>query len=336
MKSFVALVASNNSENIDDFSSIRCTWQQRSLPEINESEVQIEVYYSSLNYKDALAVTGSGKILRKLPLVPGIDATGVVIKSRSPEFKEGDPVLVTGCGIGEHRDGGLSQILNVPASWVIPLPSGLTLESAAILGTAGFTAGLALHQLEKNDLTSQADLPVLVTGATGGVGSLSLLMLKQKGYKTLAWTRKLQSSEQLKKWGANEVVAPPSTPSRPLESAKWSAAIDNVGGEILAKLLPAVKPHGSVASIGLAQSAELHTTVFPFILRGVNLLGISSGTCPRSLRELVWQKISQTNVDWALAKTAEIGRAQVFDYCQKMIRGETMGRCIVNLKEEAL
>ncbi|MBY0384931.1 YhdH/YhfP family quinone oxidoreductase [bacterium] len=336
MNSFAALVASNNSGNIDDFSSIRCSWQERSLPELASDEVQIEVYYSSLNYKDALAVTGSGKILRKLPLVPGIDATGIVLKSRSEKLKAGDKVLVTGCGLGENRDGGLAQIITVPASWVVSLPSSLTLESAAILGTAGFTAGLALHQLEKNDLTLQTDLPVLVTGATGGVGSLSLLMLRQKGYKTMAWSRKLQLTEQLKKWGADEVLAPPTSNARPLESAKWSAAIDNVGGEILARLLPSIKPHGSVASIGLAQSAEIHTTVFPFILRGVNILGISSGTCPRPLRELVWQNISQIKVDWSLAKTAELGRSQVFDYCQKMIRGETIGRCIVNLKKETI
>lgn len=336
MKSFFSLVASNLSGNIDDFSSIRCAWQERTLSEVPENEVQIEVHYSSLNYKDALAVTGSGKILRHLPLVPGIDATGIILKSRSPHFKEGDKVLVTGCGIGEHRDGGLSQILTAPANWVVPLPPSLSLESAAILGTAGFTAGLALHQLEKNDLSPQTDLPVLVTGASGGVGCLSLLMLKQKGYKTMAWSRKLDLIEQLKKWGADDVVNPSSTPSRPLESARWSAAIDNVGGDILARLLPSVKPHGSVASIGLAQSAELHTTVFPFILRGVNLLGISSGTCPRPLREVVWQKIAQTKVDWSLAKTAEIGRSQVFDYCQKMIRGETIARCIVNIKKEIL
>jgi acrylyl-CoA reductase (NADPH) len=336
MKTYPALVATNPSENTDDFASIRCSWQERSIPELADNEVQIAVSYSSLNYKDALAVTGKGKILRQLPLVPGIDATGIIFKSRSREFKEGDPVLVTGCGIGEHRDGGLGQILTVPASWVIALPSSLTLETAALLGTAGFTAGLALHQLEKNDLSPTQNLPVLVTGGTGGVGSLSLLMLKKRGYKTFTWTRKKHLTEQLKKWGADEVQSPPSSRSRPLESAQWAAAIDNVGGDVLAHLLSQIKPHGSVATIGLALSSELHTTVFPFILRGVNLLGISSGTCPRPLREKVWQQISQTSADWSSVKMAEIGRLQVFDYCERMIRGETLGRCLVHMQKEVV
>ncbi len=334
MKSFQALVASNASGNTDDFASIRCKWQEKKSPELAADEVQIEVYFSSLNYKDALAVTGKGKILRALPLVPGIDATGVVLKSRSALFRGGENVLVTGCGLGEHRDGGLGQLITVPASWVIPLPSSLTVESAALLGTAGFTAGLAIHQLEKNDLVHSSSLPVLVTGATGGVGSLSLLMLRKKGYKITAWSRKAELTDQLKKWGADDVAAPPSASRRPLESAQWSAAIDNVGGSVLANLLPQIQPHGSVASIGLAQSAELHTTVFPFILRGVNLLGISSGTCPRRLREKVWQSIGELKIDWSAVQTMELGRSQVVEYCERMIRGETIGRCLVNMQKE--
>jgi NADPH2:quinone reductase len=336
MKSFQALVATNASGNTDDFASITCQWQEKKSPELAADEVQIEVYFSSLNYKDALAVTGKAKILRALPLVPGIDATGVVIKSRSALFSEGQKVLVTGCGLGEHRDGGLGQVITVPASWVIPLPSSLTLESAALLGTAGFTAGLAIHQLEKNDLVSSSALPVLVTGATGGVGSLSLLMLRQKGYKITAWSRKADLAHQLKTWGADDVAPPPSASSRPLESAKWSAAIDNVGGEVLSHLLPQVQPHGSVASIGLAQSPELHTTVYPFILRGVNLLGISSGTCPRPLRETVWKKIAELSADWSAVQTVDLGRSQIVSHCQSMIRGETLGRCLVHMQKEVI
>ncbi len=335
LKTFLSLMASNATGNTDDFASIQCQWIERTPPEVMADEVQIAVRYSSLNYKDALAVMGKGKILRKLPLAPGIDATGVVIKSRSASFKEGDSILATGCGLGETADGGLSQVITVPAKWVVALPSTLTLESAAVLGTAGFTAGLALYQLEKNDLTP-SELPVLVTGATGGVGALSLLMLKQKKYKTVAWTRKSQLNDLLTKWGADKIEAPPSEKSRPLESARWSAAIDNVGGTILANLFSQVQPHGSVACIGLAQSAELHTTVFPLILRGVNLLGISSATCPRPLREKVWENIAQTSAPWTLVKTAELGRSQVVDYCQKMIRGETAGRCLVDLQKEVV
>ena len=345
MKSYQCLKASNISGNPDDFASLKCEWLPQIPPEVKNDDVQIEVHFSSINYKDALAVTGRGKILRQLPLVPGIDASGVVIKSRSEKFREGDEVIVTGCGIGEMNDGGLGQVITVPAAWVIRKPSSLTMETAAILGTAGFTAALAIHQLEKNDLTPEA-LPVLVTGATGGVGSLSLLMLKQKGYKITAWsrksiapedqTRKNSVLEQLKSWGADDVQAPPTAPSRFLESAKWSAAIDNVGGTVLAQLLPQIKPHGSVASVGLAQSAKLETTVFPFILRGVNILGTSSATCPRPLREKVWEIINSLNCDWRAVKTVDLGRSQVVDHCQKMLRGETFGRNLVHMQKEVM
>ncbi len=336
MKSYISLIASSSTNNIDDFASLQCRWQERVLPSLTDGEVQIQVHYSSLNYKDALAITGKGKILRALPLVPGIDASGIVAKSRSSMFKEGDAVLVTGCGIGEHRDGGLAELLTVPDSWVIPLPAQLSLAQAALLGTAGFTAALALHQLEKNDLQPQVELPVLVTGATGGVGSLSLLILKKKGYKTVAWSRKEAQYSTLKKWGADEVTTPPTSPSRSLESAKYAAALDAVGGSILSNLIPLIQPHGSVACFGLAQSAELKTTVFPFILRGVNLLGISSGTCPRPLREKIWQNIAAMNASWDVVKTADLGREQVLDYCQKMIDGKTTGRCLVHLQKKSL
>jgi NADPH2:quinone reductase len=355
MKSYQCLKASNISGLPDDFASLSCEWLPQMLPELKNDDVQIEVHYSSLNFKDALAVTGRGKILRQLPLVPGIDASGVVLKSRSDQFREGDEVIVTGCGIGETKDGGLGQVITVPATWVIRKPASLTLETAAILGTAGFTAALAIHQLEKNDLKPDA-LPVLVTGATGGVGSLSLLMLKQKGYKVTAWSRKALANqdptrkalsreddtkndnlhERLKTWGADDVQAPPTAPTRPLESAKWSAAIDNVGGTVLAQLLSQIKPHGSVASIGLAQSAELVTTVFPFILRGVNILGTSSATCPRPLRETVWKNINSLKCDWSAVKTVDLGRSQVVDHCQKMLRGETIGRSLVHMQKEVM
>lgn len=335
MKSYQCLKASNISGLPDDFASLSCAWLPQNPPELKNDDVQVEVHFSSINFKDALAVTGRGKILRQLPLVPGIDASGVVIKSRSEKFREGDEVLVTGCGLGETQDGGLGQVITVPAAWVIRKPSSLTLETAAILGTAGFTTALAIHQLEKNDLKPDT-LPVLVTGATGGVGSLSLLMLKQKGYTITAWSRKDSAREQLKKWGADEVQAPPTVPSRPLESARWSAAIDNVGGTVLAQLLSQIKPHGSVASIGLAQSAQLETTVFPFILRGVNILGTSSATCPRPLREKVWDNINTLGCEWRAVKTVDLGRSQVVDHCQKMLRGETFGRSLVHMQKEVM
>ncbi|MBY0316867.1 MAG: YhdH/YhfP family quinone oxidoreductase [Bdellovibrionales bacterium] len=327
-----SLMAQNLENNIDDIAHIRCEWVLRPIPEVPAGSVQIHVNYSSINYKDALAITGKGKILRHLPLVPGIDACGTVVKSHSPLWKEGDHVLVTGCGIGEHVDGGLSEFITVPQEWVIAKPSKLSLKECMILGTAGFTAGLAVHQLEKNDLSPQNG-EVIVTGASGGVGSLSLLLLKSLGYRTVALTRKKTLEALLKSYGADRVEIVPETPEklRPLETGKWAGAIDNVGGQILENLLPQMLPHSSIASIGLAQSAKISTTVFPFILRGVNLLGASSGTCPRPLREKIWQELNDASVDWSKALTQTLTPEEVLPYAESMIAGKTHGRAIVDM-----
>lgn len=334
MPTYKAFVASSTSNNPDDFQSLSCQWKELELPALSSNEVQIKVKYSSLNYKDALAVTGSGKILRNLPLTPGIDASGNVIASKSKNFKVGDEVLVTGCGLGETKNGGLGEVITVPDAWVVARPAQLSLKECMILGTAGFTAALALHQLEKNDLTP-ASGEVLVTGATGGVGSLSLLLLKSKGYKAVAWTRKKQNFEKLLGWGALrcEDVSALDTKTRPLESARWAAAIDNVGGDIFSYILPRIQPHGSIASVGLAKSPEYTSTVFPHILRGVNILGTSSATCPRPLREKIWQSINSQKIDWSQALRAEITPAQVPDECRKMVAGSTWGRVIVDLQK---
>ncbi len=331
-QNYRSLVAKNPNNNIDDIGNIHCKWEVRNLAETPAQHVQIHVNYSSINYKDALAITGKGKILRKLPLAPGIDACGTVIKSNSPLWKAGDHVLVTGCGLGESTDGGLSEYITVPEEWVIRKPSKLSLKECMILGTAGFTAGLALHQLQKNDLTPTSG-EVIVTGASGGVGSLSLLLLKSFGYKTVGLTRKESSIQLLKGFGADRVeILPTQAQSfRPLESAKWAGAIDNVGGNILESLLPHMQPHSSEASIGLAQSPKLATSVFPLILRGVNILGISSSTCPRPLREIIWQELNEAKVDWAKALEHTLTPEEVIPYAEQMIAGKTHGRAIVDM-----
>lgn len=323
------LLATNPSRSIDDISSITCAWTTTPLLELPKDHVRIAVHYSSINYKDALAITGKGKILRHLPLTPGIDASGTIIESHSFDYKVGDEVLVTGCGLGESSHGGLAQVVDVPHSWVITKPKGLSLKEVMVLGTAGFTAGLALHQLEHNGLTPSTT-PVLVTGSTGGVGSLSLLMLKKKGYTTEAWTRK--ESPFLKTIGADTItnIKDLNTQTRFLEKSTWSACIDNVGGSILSYILPRMAPHSGVASIGLAQSAQLETSVFPFILRGVNLLGISSSTCPRTLRETIWKEIANLHCDWNVCLQNTLQPQDVISFAQEMISGKTLGRAIVD------
>ncbi len=327
------LVARNKSGSVDDFADISCAWESAEMEALAPNSVRIQVYYSSINYKDALAVTGKGKILRSLPLTPGIDASGVILQSTSDEWTLGEDVLVTGCGLGESQNGGLSQVIDVPSQWVIRKPKNLSLKDVMILGTAGFTAGLALHQLHHNGL-KESDKPVLITGATGGVGSLALLMLDKQGYITEAWSRKTTEVDYLQSLGADIVTNTQdlSTKTRPLESGKWSAAIDNVGGDILSYILPRIEPHGNVACIGLAKSAELQTTVFPFILRGVNMLGISSATCPRPLRETVWNEINAMGVDWNKCLKATLHPKDITSYCQSMMEGKTSGRAIVDMQ----
>lgn len=330
--SFQKLTALNSSGNSDDFASIHCKWQTESLGELARDHVRIGVHYSSINYKDALAITGKGKILRSLPLTPGIDASGTVLSSNSADFSPGNEVLVTGCGLGETVNGGLSQVIDVPAAWVIARPENLSLKDCMILGTAGFTAGLAIHQLEWNGL-KPSPTPVLVTGATGGVGTLAILMLKKRGYRVEAWSRKEEETAFLKKLGADKItnILNLNTQTRALETSQWSACIENVGGDIFSYVLPRIAPHGSVAAIGLAKSAQIQTSVFPFILRGVNILGVSSATCPRPLREKVWAEISALHCDWSLCLNSTLYREEILPFAEKMIAGKTTGRSVVDV-----
>ena len=268
-------------------------FEQLTLDDLAEGEVVVRVTYSDINYKDALAATGAGKILRRYPLVGGIDFAGVVESSSDSRYAPGDSVLVTGCALSETHDGGYAEYARVKGEWVIPMPPGLDEFTAMALGTAGFTAGLAIYRMEHNGQTP-AGGPIVVTGATGGVGSLAIDMLAARGYEVVAVSGKPAATDYLRALGASRVLARAdlNLGSRPLESVQFGGAIDNVGGEMLTWLTRTVAYWGNIASIGLAGSAELKTTVMPFILRAVSLLGINTSATPRDIRLAVWKRIA--------------------------------------------
>lgn len=264
------------------------------LPVPGEGEVLIRAEWSGINYKDALGATGAGKILRRFPLTAGIDVAGTVAESRHPDWRVGQPVLVNGCGLGENHDGGFAECVCVPGDWVVALPEGLSTRDAMILGTAGFTAALALTRMEALGQTPEQG-PVLVTGASGGVGNFAVQCLKRAGYTVHAVSGKPEAADWLQRLGADEVTTPEALRlgHRPLEKARWAGAVDSVGGELLVGICRHVDLFGNVAAIGLAGGARLETTVMPHILRGVSLLGISSANCPQPLRRQVWARLGE-------------------------------------------
>jgi NADPH2:quinone reductase len=268
-------------------------FERLTLDDLAAGDVVVRVLYSDINYKDALAATGAGRILRKYPLVGGIDLAGVVESSADPRCKPGDHVLVTGCGLSETHDGGYAEYARLKGEWVIPMPPGFGAFKAMSMGTAGFTAALAIHRMEHNGQTPSKG-PVVVTGATGGVGSIAIDMLASRGYEVIAVSGKPESTDYLKALGASQVLLRQDIDygKRPLEAARFGGAIDNVGGETLTWLTRSVDNWGNIASIGLAGGAELHTSVMPFILRGVNLLGINSSATLRDTRLVVWNRIA--------------------------------------------
>jgi acrylyl-CoA reductase (NADPH) len=299
-----------------------------------QGEVLIRSSFSSVNYKDALAGTGKGRILRRFPLTGGVDVTGRVAASRDPRFAEGDEVLVTGYGLGVESDGGYAEYVRVPADWVVPLPATLGPFAAMALGTAGFTAALALHRMEQNG--QRPDLgPVVVTGASGGVGCIALDILHVRGYETAAVSGKAELRDFLTDLGADQVIGRSELPGgeRPLEKAVWGGAVDNVGGAMLANLTRTVRPWGNIASIGLAGGVDLDTTVMPFILRGVSLLGIDSVNCPHALRNELWQRLATDmrpkHLEDIVEQTVDLAALpQVF---KRMLGGETRGRTVVRI-----
>jgi acrylyl-CoA reductase (NADPH) len=316
----------------DDAGSHRAGIEAVTLDDLAAGEVVIKAAYSSVNYKDALAGTGKGKILRRFPMVGGIDVAGYVAASTDPAFREGDAVLCTGSGLSETRDGGYSQYVRLESKWTIPLPTGLTLREAMILGTAGFTAALSLFRMEQNGQTPALG-PIVVTGATGGVGMLALDILTRAGYEAHAITGKIDRLDFLTDLGAKQVISREGLywGQRPLEAASWAGAIDNVGDEMLAGLTRVIKPYGNIASCGLARGHELHTTVMPFIIRGVSLLGIASAGTARGIRDELWARLAgpwrPAHLDRiCTAQTDLHGLPQVFE---NMLSGGSFGRTLV-------
>jgi putative YhdH/YhfP family quinone oxidoreductase len=315
----------------NDASGYRSGIEQVTLEDLAPGEVVIKTAFSSVNFKDALAGTGEGKILRRFPLVGGIDVAGHVVASRDAGFKEGDAVLVTGCGLSETRDGGYGEYARLQAQWVIPLPAGLSLRESMILGTAGFTAALALHRLLDNRQTPEHG-PLAVTGATGGVGSLALDIFSRAGFDVHAISGKADQADYLRSIGASQVLDRDAlVTARPMESVRFGGGLDNVGGPMLASLLAQTAPYGNVATAGLAASAELDSTVMPFIIRGVSLLGIASAGTARDIRDSVWQRLGS---DWKPAHlericTREVGLAQLPQVFGGMLAGGSVGRTLV-------
>ncbi len=302
------------------------------LDDLSPGEVVVKAAYSSVNYKDALAGTGEGKILRQFPLVGGIDVAGHVVASTDIHFREGDAVLCTGSGLSESRDGGYSEYVRLEAANTIALPQGLDLREAMILGTAGFTAALALLRMEDNHQAPDMG-PIVVTGASGGVGMLAIDILTRAGYAAHAITGKFDHLDFLTALGAQQVISRKNLHwgQRPLENALWAGAIDNVGDEMLAGLTRVIKPYGNIACCGLAGGAALATTVMPMIIRGVSLLGIASAGTPRAQREQVWERLAGP---WKPAHleticTRTVGLDQLPQVFPTMLAGGSFGRTLV-------
>ncbi|WP_341678298.1 oxidoreductase [Niveibacterium sp. SC-1] len=305
--------------------------------QLDAGDVLIRVIYSSINYKDALAATGQGRIVRRFPCVGGIDLAGIVERSAAPRFKPGDPVLATSYDIGVAHHGGYAELALVPGGWVVPLPEGLNLRQSMALGTAGFTAAFGVQRMELNGLKPENG-PVLVNGATGGVGSLAVDMLARRGYEVVALTGKAAETEWLRELGATRVMLRNEidfSQIKPMDKGLWAGAIDNLGGDVLAWLASTMKPWGTIASIGLAAGTQLNTTVMPFILRGVSLLGVDSGYVGAALREQVWARLASDLKPAHLdALTREVPFESLPEEFGKFIAGQARGRTVVRIGQD--
>ena len=307
------------------------------LESLSPGDVVIRSVWSDVNYKDALAATGKGKIMRRFPLIGGIDVAGYVHSSSDDRYREGDAVVVTGFGLSEEHDGGYSEYVRVPGDWIVPLPEGLSLRESMALGTAGFTAGIAVDRMEHNGQSPDKG-PILVNGATGGVGSFAIDMLVGLGYRVVAFTGKHDADDYLKTLGAAEIQyrGEIEMGGRPLEKALWAGAVDSVGGDELAWLTRTIMPQGNIASIGLAGGFKLETTVMPFILRGVNLLGINSVFIPMEIRQRVWKRLASDmkprHFDEIVTRTVDLDTLPgVFD---EYLGGKVTGRTLVRIADE--
>jgi acrylyl-CoA reductase (NADPH) len=307
--------------------------EQMSIDSLCPGEVTVRVHYSGVNYKDALAATGKGAILKHFPLNAGIDFSGIVESSSDPRFNKGQPVLVNGCGLGEVHDGGLAEYARVPADWVIPVPNGLTMKECMILGTAGFTAGLAIHRMLENGQSPDKG-PIVVTGASGGVGSNAVSMLSGLGFEVIAVSGRREFDEYSLSLGASKVCSAEdlALSDRPLDKGVFGGAIDNIGGQLLSKIIAHTNLWGNIASIGLADTHKFDATVFPFILRGVSILGVSSTNCPMPLRQKIWTRLGEDLKPTQLSKilTEEVKLLNVSPVFDELLNRKRFGRTIVN------
>jgi acrylyl-CoA reductase (NADPH) len=304
------------------------------LEELDAGDVVIKVAYSSVNFKDALAATGAGKIIRRFPCVGGVDLSGTVVESTDARFRKGDAVLATSYDIGVAHDGGYAEYARIPAGWVVPMPNGLDLFEAMTLGTAGYTAALAVERMEHEGL-KPANGPVIVTGATGGVGSIAVDILSACGYRVVALTGKEAETDYLKRIGATEVMARSSldlSRIKPLDKATWAGAVDNLGGDVLSWIASTMQVGGTLASIGLAASHTFNTTVMPFILRGVSLLGVDSVNTPMPLREKVWRRLGADLKPQRLQSIATtVNLADLPGVFEKVMKAQVRGRTVVKI-----
>ncbi len=327
--SFKALVVNKTTE---DFT---VNIEELTLNDLPEGDVVIKVAYSSVNFKDGLASIPEGKIVRSYPFIPGIDMSGTVVESKDPRFQAGDEVIATSYEIGVSHFGGFSEYARIPGNWIVPLPEGLSLKEAMIYGTAGFTAALSVYRLEEAGLTPEKG-KVLVTGATGGVGSIAVSILAKRGYQVAASTGKQSEHSYLKDLGAAEVLSREEVTEekvRALDKQLWAGAVDPVGGKTLASILSKLTYGGSVAVSGLTGGGDVPTTVFPFILRGVNLLGIDSVYCPMETRKTVWNLLASSYKSEELEKAInkEVTLEELPQYLASILKGEVRGRTLVKL-----
>ena len=331
MKTFPAYRIYSDSE------STTARIEQLRIDELCKGDVIIRVKYSSVNYKDALAGTGKAQILRRSPLVGGIDLAGEVVESAGGDFAPGDQIIVNGSGLSETHDGGYAEFARVPVDWVVPLPSGISLNQSMIIGTAGFTAALCIHLLEQNNQQID-DGPIVVTGASGGVGSFAINILHKLGFETIAVTGKKNAHDYLYELGATKVVGREKIQigDGVLEKTRWAGAIDNVGGNTLSALVRATKPWGNVVSVGIAGGVKFELSTMPFIIRGVNLLGVSSSNCPQTLRKEIWNRLGDDLHPDQIAKihSKTIKLKDLPITFEQLLNNEIQGRVLVEVSND--
>lgn len=319
-------------DNVDDQYTAQIT--DVSIDDLPEGDVTVEVEYSTLNYKDSLALTGTSPVIRRFPMVPGIDFSGVVSASHANRFSQGDRVVLNGWGVGETHWGGYAELARVNADWLVPLPAAFTTRQAMAIGTAGYTAMLCVLSLEDHGVTPDRG-PVVVTGATGGVGSVAVAVLARLGYEVIAVTGKQEAHDYLTRLGAVEIIdrAELSEPGRPLAKERWAGAVDSVGSHTLANVLASTMYGGTVTACGLAQGMDLPATVMPFILRGVTLAGVDSVNCPVPRRVEAWARLaSDLDVDLLDEMSTEVPLEALFDLARLQLEGGLKGRTIAKVK----